>query len=147
MRDQEVPDHGLEGFRVRSDAGRIDHRNEDTGVRNLGSVASIASDDAADRCPNLESVFKGTDQVCADVLSGIAAADGENEYHVVLIQPGTAKPIGVTRIPALVVHASREFRDVVGRSVSLDMRDFSKITHGMGSMSGAATYTKEEEPS
>ena len=49
MRDQQVPDDGLEGLTMRGDRVGIDRRHDDAGIGDLRRVAAVATDDANDR--------------------------------------------------------------------------------------------------
>src|SRR5579872_2754877 len=46
MRYQQMPHHRLERLGVRRDVCRVDGRNEDADIRDLGGEAAVASDDA-----------------------------------------------------------------------------------------------------
>src|SRR5229473_1442380 len=141
---QKMPDQGLKGFCMRSYGGGIDDGNENASVRNLGSVASVAADNPANRGANFPSIFEGSHEVSADVFLCVAAANGEDEEHVGLIQPGPAKPIGVTCVPALIVHSGRELRHVVRGRVGFNLGDLAEIADRMGSMPCATADTKEK---
>src|SRR6266851_6302411 len=146
MGNQEVPDHGLKRFRVRSYGLRIDDGNEDAGVRDLSGVTSVAADNATNGGTNLASVFESAHEVSADVLLSIATPYRKNKDHVCVIQPGPTKPIGITRVPALIIHPCSELRCVIRRRVGFDLCDFAEITHGVRRMARPPSNAKEEEP-
>src|SRR6266404_7402775 len=87
VRNQEMPDHRLKRFRVRSYGRRIDDRNKYAGVRDLSGVTSVSADDATNGGANLASVFESAHEVSADVFLSVAATNRKNEDHVCLIQP------------------------------------------------------------
>ena len=53
MRDQQVPDNGLEGLGVGRDGLRVDGRDHDAGVGDLRGVAAVATDHPATRAPTV----------------------------------------------------------------------------------------------
>ena len=78
-----MPDHGLEGFRVRRDVRGVDGGDEDAGVGDGCGVASVAANDADDFRAHGFRILEGGDEVGADVLFEVAAADGEDQEQVV----------------------------------------------------------------
>ena len=82
MRDQQVPDDGLERFGMRRDRFRVHRRNDAASVRRLRRVAAIAPDDARDLRADGLGIFDRLNEVGADVLLQIAAADREDEQCV-----------------------------------------------------------------
>src|SRR5580658_8810190 len=46
MGGEEMPDHGLEGFSVRRDGGRVGDLDEHAGVGDLAGIAAVAADNA-----------------------------------------------------------------------------------------------------
>ena len=59
VRDEQVPDDGLERLGVRRDVGGVDGRHDDAGVGHLGGVAAVPADDADDRRADLLGVLQG----------------------------------------------------------------------------------------
>ena len=86
MRDQQVPNDGLERFRMRRDRFRVHRRNDAAGVRRLRRIASIASDDARDLRADALGIFDRLNEIGADVLLQVAAANREDEESVLRLQ-------------------------------------------------------------
>ncbi len=122
-----MPNHRLKGFGVGRYIRRVDYWNEYAGVCDPCSVAPITADHSTNGGPHFLSVFEGPHQVGADVLRCVASADGKNEYHVLFIQPRSAKPVGVARFPAVIVHPRCEFGNIVRRRVCFDLSDLAEV--------------------
>ena len=146
MRDQEMPDHGLEGLGVRRDCGRVYDRDDDAGVGDLCSVAAVAADHSADFGADLARVLQSAHEIGADIFLRVATADGKNKHQIVVVQPRTAKPVGVASVPAIIVDPGGEFGNVVGGSVRFDLRYFAEVTYRVGSVARAAADPQEEKP-
>src|ERR1700685_4521368 len=147
VRDEQVPDDGLEGFGMRSDVGGIDGGDEDAGVGDGGGVASVAADDADDFCADGFGVLERGDEIGADVLFEIAAADGEDQEQVVGAEAAGAQPAVEDRGPAFIVGSGGEVRDVGGGGVGFDAGNFAEVVDGVGSVGGAAADAEDEEAS
>ena len=77
-----MPDDGLERFGMRRDRFRVHRRNDAAGVRRLRRIASIAPDDAGDLRADALRIFDRLNEIGADVLLQVAAADREDEQGV-----------------------------------------------------------------
>ncbi|CAB4699644.1 unannotated protein [freshwater metagenome] len=85
MRNKAMPDDRMESFRVRRDARGINGRNDHDTIANLLGVAAVPADHAEDlHAPGLGFLQPG-DDVDADVLFEVAAADRKHEHRVVLV--------------------------------------------------------------
>jgi len=131
---QQIPDRPI-SFEVFAD---------DAHVGDFGGVAAIPTDNAQDFRADGFCILQGSHQIRADIFFEIATTDGEHEYEIVRAQATHAKPSLEHSCPTFIVGSRREFRHIVGRGVSLDARDFSKIVHGMGSVGCAASDAKDE---
>src|SRR5260370_42056537 len=129
-----MPDHRLKRLRVRSYGRRIDDGNKYAGVRDPSGVTSVSADDATNGGANLASVFESAHEVSTDVFLRVATTNGKNEHHVCLIQPRPAEPIGITRIPAFIIHSCGELRHVVRQRIGLDLSNLPKIADRVGSV-------------
>ena len=98
-----MPDYRLEGFRVGSDVCRIDNRNNDTGVRRLRGIASIAPYHSENGRANLFGILESRNQVRADVLLYAATAYREDQNEVFSLQSANAQPFREYARPALIV--------------------------------------------
>ena len=127
MGDQQVPDHGLEGFGVRRDRVRVHRRDDADRVADLGRVAAVAADHAEDLRADRLGILQRAHEIGADVLLEIAAADREHEQRVLRLEPAHLEPLDEHRLPAFVVGARGEFRDVVGRRIGLDADDLAEV--------------------
>src|SRR5690349_11961135 len=109
-----MPYHSLEGLAVRRDGLRIDRGDDDAGIGDSRGEAAVATNNAddgrTDRTPVLERPY----QIRADVLLETAAANREHDECIVAAQAAALQPFDEDRVPALVVGARREFRDVIG---------------------------------
>src|SRR3954447_11572378 len=100
--------------------------DDDARVGGLGSVAAGSADDSYDGGAGFFGELDGADEVGADVLFQIATADGEDDDAVFAGQSTAFKPAHEDRLPAFVVHAGGEFRDVVGGTVGFEAGDFAE---------------------
>lgn len=126
--------------------GWIDHRDENTGVRDLSGVTPVAAHDAANGCASSARTFKGTDKVGANVFRFVATSNGEYENHVLLAQAAATQPSCVAGVPAVVVDAGGEFGDIIRRGVGLDLGDLTEVADGVRGMPRAAAHSEEKEP-
>src|SRR5882724_8429735 len=126
-----MPDQRLKRFGVRRYSGFAYDRNQHASVRDLFGKTAIAANDSANRGPYIAGVLKSLHQVGANVVFCVATADGKNKDHVLVVQPGAPKPIGITSVPALVVHACGEFGHIIRGRVSLDLSDLAEIADCM----------------
>src|SRR5580658_9167776 len=145
MAHEKMPDHRAEPLGVRRHALCRDRGDDDASVGHLARVAAVATDDAEDFRPHFAREVDRANEVYADVLFTIPAADAEDEHPVAGAQARDAEPLGEARIPTLVVHPRRELAHVVGRRVGLDAAYLAKIVHGMPGMPRAAAHTQNEE--
>ena len=93
MRDEQMPHDGLKRLRVRRDVLRVHGGNEDARVGRLRGVAPVAAHDAEHRRAGLLRQLNRADEVGADVLFQIAAADGEDEERVLRLEPAAFEPL------------------------------------------------------
>src|SRR2546423_15261790 len=68
MRDEQMPNHGLERFRVRRRVRRVDYRNNDTHIRDLRRVTAIAANYAQHSRATFLRKPQRRDQIRAHVL-------------------------------------------------------------------------------
>ena len=64
---QQVPEHGAEALGVRCSALRVEGRDHDAGVGDLGSVPTVASNDSEDCSSHLLRILESSDQIDRDV--------------------------------------------------------------------------------
>lgn len=147
MRDDEVPDHGLEFFGVGRDRIRGDGGNDEAGIGYLRGVAAVASNDAENTGAGRAGDAERSDEIEADAAFSIAAADGENKHGVAGADVAAGEPVGVAGVPAVVVDASRELGDVVGRRVGLDAGDLAEVVDGVAGVACAPADAEEEDAS
>src|SRR5579871_2253065 len=145
MSHQQVPEHGLEGLGMRSDVLGVDHGDQDGGVGGAAGMAAVAADDSGDMRALGLGVLDGADQVGADLLFEVAAADGENEQRIGGAQPADPQPGFEDAGPAFVIGAGGQFGDVVGGRVGLKAADFAEIVDSVGSVGGAAPDAENEQ--
>ena len=142
--NQEMPDESLERFSVWRNGRGIDDGNEHTSIGDLGGEATITSYDATNRSAYASGMLESAHQVGADVLPVVAAADGKNHHHVRLVESRAAKPVRITGVPSFIVNARSQFRDVIGRCVSLYIGDLAKIADGVRGVPRTSSDTDEK---
>ena len=147
MRNEQVPHDRLESLRVRRHVIRVHRGDNHARRRFFRGVAAVAAHDADDGRPGGLRHLNGADQIWADVLLQIAAADRENEQAVLARDAAALEPFAEDRRPAFIVGAGGEFRDIVRRSIGLKAADFSEVIHRMASVRGTATHAEDEQPS
>src|SRR2546425_10763381 len=145
MRDEAVPDHGLERLRVRGDESGIDGRHDDDVVADFLRVAAVAADDAEDFHAPAFALVERVDQIGADVTFRIAAADRKNEDRVLVVGLAGAQPGGEYGLPSFVVGPGGQLGDIVGRCIGFDPAQLAKVIDGVTAMSGAAADTEQEQ--
>ena len=109
MRNQQMPDDRLEGFRVRCDVCRIYRRDQHASIGNGCRITAVAAYDADDFCSNRLRILQRGDEVWAYVLRNISAAHGENQQQIIGPQAAGAQPAIEDRTPAFVVGARGQF--------------------------------------
>ena len=87
-----MPNDCLEGFGVRCNVGWIHRRNQHASVGNGRSVTAVAAYDSNNSCSHRLRIFQRGNQVRADVLLNIPAANGENQQQIVGAQATGAQP-------------------------------------------------------
>ena len=87
MRDEQMPDHRLKGFRVRRYSVGIDRWHDRDGVADFCRVTPIAADDTEYLCPDLLGILQRTNQIGTDILFEVAATDGKYEDRVGRLEP------------------------------------------------------------
>src|ERR1051325_4573489 len=97
MRDERVPAHRLERFRVWSDMFRVDRGDENAGGGFLGGVASVAPHNAENTGADALGELNGGDEVGADVFLQVTAADRKNEQPVLGAEAAAFEPLGQHR--------------------------------------------------
>src|SRR5262249_14803344 len=140
MRHKQVPHNSLKSFRVRCDSIPMNDWNEHAGIGHSGRIAPIPTNNADNAgARGLRIINRGYD-VRANVLLETPPADGKHQKSIAGIEPAHLQPGCKHRRPAFVVDSSRQFRNIVGWSVSLNPRDLSKIVHRVGCIGGATAY-------
>src|SRR5580704_9458991 len=120
MRDEAMPNDGLESLGVRRHARIFDRRDHDNNVAGLLGIAAVTAHNAEYfEAPRL-ALLDRADDVGADVLFQIAAANRKNEDSILGIGAADLEPFGKYRRPAFVVGPRRELRDIVGRRIGFD---------------------------
>src|SRR5580698_3184486 len=114
MAHQEVPNHSAEAFGVRTDPLGGDRRDDDARIGHLTSVAAVSTDDAENFRTDCARELERANEMDADILLSIAAADAEYEHGVSGAQARDAEPFGEASLPPLVVDSRRQLADVVG---------------------------------
>src|ERR1700684_4143055 len=105
MGDEQVPDDGLKLLRVRGYGCGGDGGNDEAGVGYLRGIAAVATHDTPKARADLFRQDETGDQIHADVVLRISAADGEDEDAVAPAEMAASQPVGITRFPAVVVDA------------------------------------------
>ena len=100
-----MPHYGLERFGMRRDMDRVDGWNDHACVGRAGGMAAVPAYDAENGSARRAGEFKRRDQIGADVLFQIAAADGEDKYCIALARPADLEPT------LLVTAAKRSVKD------------------------------------
>ena len=75
MRDEQMPNHRLERFRVRRGVHRVHRGDDDANVSDLGGITAVATDDAEHGCAAFFRQLQRGHQIRAHVLFRVAAAD------------------------------------------------------------------------
>src|SRR6185312_4628712 len=142
-----MPDYRLKCLSVRRDGTGVDSRNNDGVVRDPGGVTAVSADDPENLGTNRFGIVQSFNQVRADVLRDVAAADRHDENRIALRQAAGLEPLAEYRVPAFVIGTRRQLRHVINWSIGLDSNDLSKIVHGMRAVRGAAANAEKEQSS
>src|SRR5215472_13947142 len=130
---------------MRRDGCRVHDWHQYTCVRYFRGESTVASDDATDSGSNFACVTQGRDQVGADVVFRVSAADGKNKDRVLGPQVTPLQPVLVGGLPAIVVDARRQFRNIIGGRVALDVRDLSEVVNRVRGMSRTSAYSEKKD--
>src|SRR5208282_1198263 len=147
MRYEQMPDHRLEGFRVRRDMDWVHRGNQNAGIGDRSRVTAIAAYDADDLRANQLRIFQRGDQIWAYILLEVPTTNRENQQQIFGAQTTGAQPTIEDRTPTFIVGARCKFRNIVGGSVSLNACDLAKVVDGMRSIGGTTTHAENEQAS
>ena len=131
MRDEQVPEDCLECFRMRRDVIGIHGWDDYAGIGFPGSITPVAADNTHDAGADLLGQLNGANQIRADVLFQVAAADGEYEQAILSVEARAFEPLAQDGSPTFVVGARGEFAHIVGGRISFEAADFSEIIYGV----------------
>src|SRR5664279_3460787 len=98
-----MPDHCLEGFRMRRDGVVVDSGNDTDGVAHLGGISTIATNYPDDLGTDFPSIFQSLNKIGRDVLFEITPANGKYEQRILSLQLADLEPFDENRSPALVI--------------------------------------------
>lgn len=87
MANEQMPNYRLKGFRVWSHRLGINRRHNGYGVAHFRSIAPIAADDTEHLRSNLFCILQCTNQINADILFEVAAADRKDEERIARSKP------------------------------------------------------------
>ena len=144
VRDEKMPDDRLELLDVRSSSLRW-RLDDDAEVGLLRGCSVGSTDDAEDACADGSGEPDRTNEIRRHVVVAATAAHGENEQGIARREARGSEPGLEARVPALVVRASRELGDVVGRSVGLEVAQLPKVVDCMRRVGCAASNPENEE--
>lgn len=131
---------------MRSDGAGIRDGHEHTNIGHCPSESAVATHHAANLGSNFFRILQGAHEICADVPLCIATANRKDEDQIRCAQLAATQPIGIHRIPTLVVGSRRELRYIVAGRVCLDIGNLPEVANRMGSMSGSASDSKKKHP-
>src|SRR5687768_417612 len=103
MTHETVPNHGLEGLRVRRHLCRIDRRYDHHGMAYLLRVAAIAAHDSQNPEVAPPRFVERTDQVRTDIPLEVTPAHRHDENSIVRIGSTGPKPCFKYCFPALII--------------------------------------------
>ena len=89
--------------------GSIDRRNDYHRITHLLGVSSLSTHDAVDFQTSPFHLLERTDEIDADVLLDITAADGKHEDRIAVVCPAYLEPIGEDGFPPLIIGTRCEF--------------------------------------
>ena len=133
-----MPDNGVECLGMRRYARIIDGWNHDHGISNLFGVAAIATDNAEYASAVRFGFLQCRNNIGADVLLHVAAADREHKDRVLAVNAAYFQPFGKDRVPAFVVGARGSLGNVIGWGIGLDTAQFAKIINRVIAIAGTA---------
>src|SRR5215475_13421596 len=111
---------------------------DNTRVRHTGCKPAIAPDNATYACAHRPGKLQRTDQVEAHASLGIPTTYGKDEDGISGAETAPLEPIGERSIPAIVVDAGSELRNVVRWRVGLESGNLAKVINRVGSVPRAA---------
>ncbi len=146
MGDEAVPYHRLERLDQRSLqlSGRVD---DDGDVGECCQRSARSADNSVDRTAELPTALDGVDEVDRDAVLTGPASDAEHQERVPGGEPGDRQPFRVRRVPAVVVGARCQLRDIVGRRVALHPAELAEVVDRVRCVPGTSSDAEDEEPS
>src|SRR5258708_27224405 len=112
---------------MRSYSLGIRNANQYARIRHLSSEASVTAHHAADLSSRLLGALQRAHQGRADVALRIPASNREDKDQIVRVDTAALQPVGVGRIPAVVVDPGSEFADIVAWLVGFHPANFAKV--------------------
>src|SRR5207244_2806156 len=82
-----------------------------------------------------------------NIFFGISTADGKYQNRILRVDPTSLEPFRKSGVPAFIVGASGQLRDVICRRIGFKLADFSKIIYGMTCMASRSAYSQDKKPS
>src|SRR5438067_1234095 len=131
MRHEQMPDNRLPCLGVRRDERSVHGGYDHDSVSMLGRVAPVTPDDTENIASNRSSQPHRVDDVDADALLFISAANRKDEDRIARTETAAAQPGGERVVPTLVVDAGGELGDIVCGRVALDAGDLAKVVDGV----------------
>src|SRR5712691_5982360 len=123
----------------------IDSGYDNAGIGDLSRVSPVAPHHATNGRAYFLGVFQGTNDVRAYVPFQVATTYRKNKDHVGHAQATHHQPIDKYSFPSVVVHASRQFGNIVGGCVGFDARNLSEIIYSVRCMTGTAADAEKKQ--
>ena len=139
-----MPGGRMKGFRVGSDALFVHGRNDEDGIAHLLRVAAVTTDHSVNFQSLAFRFVDCADQVDADVVGGVPAADRKDKDGVMIAGATDAQPGGKDSLPAFVIRTGRQFRHVIDRGVRLDAAELPEVVDGMTTIRRTSTDSQHE---
>ena len=145
MRDEQVPNDGLELFDVRRQAFGVGRPDDEADVSELRGRSVLFPNDAEDFRADVFGQLDGLDDAQADPVLARASADGEDEDGVLRAKARTPQPGAVRRVPSFVVDTGRELRHIVRWRIALEVAELAEVVDGVSRVSRPSADPENEQ--
>ncbi len=147
MRHQKMPHNRLKCLRVRRHSVSMDGWNNDANIGDPRCVAAVPPNNSQNTRTHRFCIIECCNEVRAYVTLDAASPYGEHQNRVARLQSTYPEPGLKHRCPAFVVGPCCQFRNVVGRRVALDARQFAKVIDRVRSIARAAANAEDKQAS
>src|SRR6266850_745682 len=147
IRDDGVPDNGLESLGVGSHAVSVHGRHDENNVSVQFRISAVSPDDAHHIHPPALGFVDYGDEIGADVPLPISAAYRHDHQDVAAGGAADAQSFRKAGLPPFIIDSSSQFGNVVHRCEGIDSGKLAEVIYGVTAIAGASAHAAEKEAS